>query len=396
MKFSEIKVGDFAEVCHKITDEDISRFVTLTGDDNRLHVDKLYASRTYFKMPVAHGMLGASFISTIIGTKLPGDGSLWMSQQLNFLKPARVGDILRVRAEVIKKYLRDEVIELTTNIFNQHNELLTSGHAKVKVIEEQDLEKNSVDLGKKQKKPAVLVVGATGGIGREICRRLSGDGFDIAVHYNKNADQAHKLRSEIASDSSQVFLFQADVTNEDSVREMILQVNKRMPNIIGFVFCPTPKLPSLNSSVLRWHDINDQIEVNLKGFYNISSNIIPKFIDEKYGKIVVLSTQAVDQPVAKWAHYIAAKSALVGYVKSVAVEIAPYGVRINLVSPSMIDTNLVADIPLKNRLLIESSTPLKCMGKPSDVASAVSYLMSSDSDFITGETLRVNGGGVMV
>ena len=78
-RFDEIKVGDVAELEHTVTKQDIERFVELTGDDNRLHIDAEYAAKTSFKKPVAHGMLGASFISTIIGTKLPGDGALWFA-----------------------------------------------------------------------------------------------------------------------------------------------------------------------------------------------------------------------------------------------------------------------------------------------------------------------------
>ena len=84
LSYEEIKLGDSAKIKHKITQSDIEKFVDLTGDDNKLHVNEEYASTTSLKKPVAHGMLGASFISTIIGTKLPGDGALWYSQNLEF------------------------------------------------------------------------------------------------------------------------------------------------------------------------------------------------------------------------------------------------------------------------------------------------------------------------
>ena len=77
LDFSSIEVGDYSEIIHEITQDDIDKFVDLTGDDNKLHVDSEFAKKTAFKKPVVHGMLGASFISTIIGTKLPGDGALW-------------------------------------------------------------------------------------------------------------------------------------------------------------------------------------------------------------------------------------------------------------------------------------------------------------------------------
>ena len=111
MKYNDIKIGDKEKLNHVITSEDIEKFVDLTGDDNKLHVDEKYASKTNFKKPVVHGMLGASFISTIIGTKLPGDGALWFSQSLEFLLPVRVGDTLTIFAEVIKKNDKEKIIE---------------------------------------------------------------------------------------------------------------------------------------------------------------------------------------------------------------------------------------------------------------------------------------------
>ena len=90
-KYNSILIGDNTELIHVITQSDINQFVELTGDDNKLHVDAEFASETSFKKPVAHGMLSASFISTIIGAKLPDDGALWYSHSLEFFQPVRVG-----------------------------------------------------------------------------------------------------------------------------------------------------------------------------------------------------------------------------------------------------------------------------------------------------------------
>ena len=111
---TKFRVGDTAEIKHSVTEEDVGQFVRLTGDDNKLHVDKAYAARTAMKQPVVHGMLGASFISTVIGTKLPGDGALWFAQSLEFLLPVRVGDEITVRAEVIAVQERQQILELRT------------------------------------------------------------------------------------------------------------------------------------------------------------------------------------------------------------------------------------------------------------------------------------------
>src|SRR6478736_4556167 len=94
--FEALKVGDCRQIERTITADDIRRFVEVTGDDNPLHVDRAFALETSFKDIVVHGMLGASFISTVIGTKLPGPGALWISQAMDFLLPVRLGDVLTV------------------------------------------------------------------------------------------------------------------------------------------------------------------------------------------------------------------------------------------------------------------------------------------------------------
>ena len=165
MKYEEIQVGTTQQLTHTITQADIEKFVDLSGDDNKLHVDKAFAARTSFKKPVVHGMIGASFISTVIGTKLPGDGALWYSQTLDFLLPVRIGDMITVVAEVIKKNDRERSIELDVRIFNQNRQIVTRGISKVKVIDE-DIPVNE-NLENEENPRVALVIGATGGIGSQ-------------------------------------------------------------------------------------------------------------------------------------------------------------------------------------------------------------------------------------
>ncbi|NBV41298.1 MaoC family dehydratase, partial [bacterium] len=134
--FDAFQVGDVATLTHVITQSDIEKFVALTGDDNPLHVDKKYAKTTVFKEPVAHGMLGASFISTIIGKHIPGDGALWMSQSFEFLLPVRIGDTLTISAKILEKHDSQRMFVLETDIINQHKQLVVRGQAKVKKMEQ--------------------------------------------------------------------------------------------------------------------------------------------------------------------------------------------------------------------------------------------------------------------
>tara|TARA_X000001036_G_scaffold124191_1_gene117717 strand:- start:14478 stop:14957 length:480 start_codon:yes stop_codon:yes gene_type:complete len=151
MKFNKIKIGDKAEVRHKITEKDINKFINLTGDKNKIHYDKKYANKTYLKKPVAHGMLGASFISTLIGTKLPGDGAIWFSQNLDFLRPVRVNDKIKVTAKVVYKNVINKILKLSILIENQFKQPVISGEVSIKATDK-DYQKDKFKLKKEKKK----------------------------------------------------------------------------------------------------------------------------------------------------------------------------------------------------------------------------------------------------
>lgn len=394
-KFKDIKIGDIAELKHVITQNDIEQFVKLTGDDNKLHIDKEYASKTIFKKPVAHGMLGASFISTIIGTKLPGDGALWFSQNLEFLLPVRVGDEITVRAEVIKKTERDRVIELKTDIFNQHKQKVTTGQAKVKVIE-RELKDEPIAEDNKVPKTA-LVIGSTGGIGRAACLALAIDGFDVIVHYNQNIDKAKQIKEDVEKIGRKSIVVKADIVDELQIKEMIKNITREFETITVLVNCTTIRVPNMKLISLDWQDFQNHIDINIKGSFYLIRNIIPLMEKVKYGKVINIITQYIEgTPPSELIPYITAKAALSGFSKALAVELAPKGIRVNMVSPGMTNTELISDVPEKVRLLTEAKTPLKKLARPEDVANAISFLASEKADFLTGETIRINGGQVMI
>ncbi|MDP9048693.1 MAG: SDR family oxidoreductase [Bacteroidota bacterium] len=395
MKFSEINAGDKAEVIHTITDTDIEKFVDLTGDDNKLHINREFASKTDFKVPVVHGMLGASFISTLIGTKLPGDGALWFSQTLEFLRPVRVGDTITVEAIVISKNEKQQAIELKTDIYNQHKQIVTSGIAKVKIIE-QISEVNDTASIQKEREKVALILGATGGIGSATAKRLADDGYDIVIHYHFNKSKAIQLKKEIEAKNRKAIIVSSDLLVQASVNDMMKEVNRHFNIITAFVNSSTIKIPGVKFSDLNWTEMQNHFDINVKSSFQILKAILPSMEAEQYGKIVFLTSQAIETPNANWLHYITAKSALMGFAKALAFEYASKNININIVSPSMTDTDLLADIPQKVKMLTEAKTPVKRLCKPEDVANAISFLLSDDSSFITGETIRVNGGQVML
>lgn len=115
------------------------------------------------------------------------------------------------------------------------------------------------------------------------------------------------------------------------------------------------------------------------------------------GKFIFISSQVTENvPPADWSFYTTAKYGLIGFAKSLAVELSPFNIKVNLVSPGMTETNLLSDIPEKAKLLLAAKAPLRRLAKPQDVAQVISFLASDKSDYITGETIRVNGGQIML
>lgn len=394
MRYEEIYVGQSAEIFHTITQEDINTFTTLCGDDNKLHVDASFASKTVLKKPVVHGMLGASFISTIIGTKIPGDGALWFSQSLDFLMPVRVDDTLKIYAEVLKTYDREKMIELKTEIYNQHKQKVTSGTAKIKVVE---MEEECVNEKAQAVSKTALVVGSSGGIGYASALILAHEGWDLFLHYHTNKQRVELLKKEIEALGRKCYILQADLLNEKEIMSLVDGLKRHSTTLTALINCSTLKTPAIKFQHLVWDDIEHHIDLNIKANFLLIQALYPLFESQKYGKIVCITTQSIESmPPSDWLPYVTAKSALHGFIKSLAVAFAPKGIRVNAVSPGMTQTELISDISEKNRLLFEAKIPLKRLANPNDIANAIVFLVSNKSDYLTGETMRINGGQVML
>ena len=394
MKYEEIKIGSTEKLVHVITQQDLDNFVELTGDDNKLHVDKEYASQTSFKKPVVHGMLGASFISTLIGTRLPGDGALWYSQTLEFLAPVRIGDEITITANVTKKHDRDRIVELQVEILNQNKQVVTRGLSKVKIVP-------FIESSDSEEKPhhdprTALVLGATGGIGEATCLQLGQAGFNVIIHYNNNKSKANYIKNKVLEAGQKAKIVKADLFDQTQIEELSSSSLRTFGNIDVFVNCAAAVIPPISVTDLAWEDLTRQLEVNIRVNLTIIQNILPQMKESNYGKIITVGTFYADKPVPNMIHYITAKSALEGFTKSLAYEIGNQGINVNMVSPSVIDTDLTADIPEKEKQLTAAQTPLRRLATTEDVAKVIVFLAGDDSSFLSGENIRLNGGQVMV
>ena len=399
--FDGIEVGETQTLTKHITEADVRKFVEMTGDDNPLHVDRAYAETTAFKDIVVHGMLGASFISTVIGTKLPGTGALWVSQNMEFLLPVRLGDTLTISVTVLKKHAREHLLEIDTRILNQNQQLILSGVGKVKVLVAADPEeKPAADA-----RPRVAIVtGGAGGIGKAICQQLAADGFNVVVNYRRQEDRAARIVTEINSladnetgnRKGRALAVQADIGTEAGAQAIYQAAVKAFGGVSVLVNNASPRINPKPFDTTVWGDVQQQIDVQVKGAFLMTGAVVPGMSARKWGRIVNITSQVLDgTPSVMWTSYAMAKGALQVFSKYMAAELGPRGITVNCVSPGMCETTLIGDIPEKAQLMIARQTPKRRLAKPSDVAAAVAYLVSDGADFITGDTISVNGGMAM-
>lgn len=149
-------------------------------------------------------------------------------------------------------------------------------------------------------------------------------------------------------------------------------------------------------SATEWCDVQQQLDVQVKGAFLLTRACVPEMSARHWGRIVNITSQVIDGPASvTWTGYAMAKGALAIFSRYMAAELGPQGITVNCVSPGMCETSLIGDVPEKAQLMIARQTPLRRLAKPADVAAAVAHLVSDDAGFVTGDTIAVNGGMVM-
>ncbi|MDD9148183.1 MaoC family dehydratase [Sporolactobacillus sp. CQH2019] len=135
MNYEEIKIGDSATISKTVTVHDVETFAGVTGDFNPLHINAEYAKNSRFKERIAHGILTAGFISTVLGTKLPGEGGLYLGQNLKFTAPVKFGDTVTAKATVTEKRDDKRIVKLHTVVTNQNGKTVIDGEAVMMIME---------------------------------------------------------------------------------------------------------------------------------------------------------------------------------------------------------------------------------------------------------------------
>ena len=238
-----------------------------------------------------------------------------------------------------------------------------------------------------------LVTGAGHGIGREIALALARNGAEVVV--TDVSDKIFEVGKEIESVGTKAFPVKCDVTDAKeavAIQEKVLVKYERIDILVNNAGI-YPQKPFLEMTMEEWNKV---LSVNLNGVFHCTKAVIPKMIEQKYGKIVnIASIAGVVVGYMNLAHYSASKAGVVGFTKSLALEMAQYGININAIAPGPID---VGAIPADSEMLqqIIRTIPIGRMGLPIDIANLVVFLASDESSFITGQCIVCDGGSTIL
>jgi 3-oxoacyl-[acyl-carrier protein] reductase len=230
-----------------------------------------------------------------------------------------------------------------------------------------------------------LVTGASSGIGRAIAIRLAQDGFHVCVHYNSNKSGAEKTLELLREHSPESFILQFNVDSSEEIEKALkpLEVHTLINNA-GFHKDGMAVLMSDET-------FESVIKTNLLGPFYVTKICAKKMLAKRTGCIVNIASIAGQIGNAGQINYSASKAGLISMTKTLARELGPRGIRVNAVSPGLIETEMI-DQMTPQMEAFKKQIPLQRVGKPEEVAGVVSFLCSQDSSYISGHTISVNGG----
>lgn len=245
-------------------------------------------------------------------------------------------------------------------------------------------------MGQRLDGQTALVTGAARGIGRDIVSELAAMGANVVINYVTSTQAAQKLAGEIEALGPKVLIVQADVANYEQVEGMIKQTIETfgqidiLVNNAGITCDKTLK----NMSKAQWDEV---IHVNLDSLFNCTRQVLPFMVERKSGKIVNMSSFVGLGGNIGQANYATTKAGVIGFTKSLALEVARYGITVNAVCPGFTETDMLQSVPEEIRRKLLERIPLGRFAQAREIAACVRYIVT-EGDYMTAQAISINGG----
>ena len=236
-----------------------------------------------------------------------------------------------------------------------------------------------------------IITGATRGIGKGIAKSFAAHGANVLFTYSSSTDLAKQIEFDLSTKDVIVKGFKSDASNFEDCHKLVEQINKDFPVIDVLINNAGITRDNL---LMRMHeeDFDKVIEINLKSVFNMTKAIQRTMLKQRFGSIINMSSVVGVKGNAGQSNYAASKAGIIGFSKSIALELGSRNIRCNVIAPGFIETEMTEVLDEKIVEEWRNSIPLKRGGKPSDIADTCVWLASDMSTYITGQTIHVNGG----
>ncbi|MDP2852739.1 MAG: 3-oxoacyl-ACP reductase FabG [Smithellaceae bacterium] len=239
-------------------------------------------------------------------------------------------------------------------------------------------------------KKIAIVTGASRGIGRATAVELARTGYYVVINYNANEAAAAETLAQVQAVGQAGEIQKFDVANAEEVKEALAKVieeHKRIDVLVNNAGVTADGLFMLMGEE-EWHSV---INTTLNGFFNVTKPVLREMVRKKRGAIVSVSSISAMIPNRGQANYAAAKAGVNAATRSLSKEVARFGIRVNVVAPGPIETDMLSSLPMDANM-IKSAIPMARVGKPEEVARVIRFLCSDDASYITGQVIAINGG----
>ena len=242
------------------------------------------------------------------------------------------------------------------------------------------------------KNHVALITGSTTGLGYGIAKVLGLAGAKVIMNYYNDEERANRAFSEFQSLGCEGILVRGNVIDEKSVQKIVEEGESKFGEIDIVVPNATPDQPLKPIEEYDWEFYQQMINFFVKSPYLLTRATIGKMKQNKWGRIVNISSEVYQLSVSPFSAYVSAKGGQIGWTRSMSKELAPFGITVNTVNPGWIPTERHNDDPQEDKDAYFDQIPVGRWGTPEDVGEAVAYFSSEEASFITGQTICVNGG----